>query len=85
MIWKGGEEIINNRPRESVRLHGDLHRFHAGRGTGTAILELKMAQELESMDQETVLLFVIDMQKAYDTVDFGSILKQCRDTAPDPI
>ena len=41
---------------------------------GTAILELKLAQEIASIDQDTLLLVFLDLQKAYDTVDCGHIL-----------
>ena len=45
------EAIINTRLRESLRFHDVLHGLHAGKGIGTAILELNLAQELASVDQ----------------------------------
>ena len=56
-LWKVVEEIIDTRLRESIILHDILHGLIAGRGTWTAILELKVAQELYSIDQDPLLQF----------------------------
>ena len=73
-LWKAVEEIINTHLSESVRLHGVLYGFHAGRGMETAILELKIVQELARVYQYPLLLVLLDLQKAYATVDHGSLL-----------
>ena len=39
------------------------------------ILELKLVQELASVDQDPLFLEFIDLQKAYSTVYHGSLLK----------
>ena len=36
---------------------------------GTTILELKLAQELDSMEQNPLFLVFLDLHKAYYTVD----------------
>ena len=41
---------------------------------GTAILELKLAQELASMDQDPLFLVFLDLKRSYDTVDCGRLL-----------
>ena len=41
-LWKVVEAIIDIRLRVSVRLHGVLHGFHAGRVPGMEILELNL-------------------------------------------
>ena len=41
---------------------------------GTAILGLKLAQNLTSVDQDPMFLFFLDLKKAYNTVDFGRLL-----------
>ena len=46
-----------------------LDGFRSGRGTGTAIMELKLAQDLASIDQDPLFLVFLDILKAYDTVD----------------
>ena len=51
-LWKVVEELIDTRLRASLHMHSVLRGFRAGRGTGTAIMELKLAQELDSIDQD---------------------------------
>ena len=41
---------------------------------GTAILELKLVQELDSIGQDTPLLVFLDPQKAYNAVDLSRLL-----------
>ena len=41
---------------------------------GAAILELKLVQGLDSVDQDPLSLVFLDLIKAYDTVDFGCLL-----------
>ena len=50
-------------------MHGVLHRFRTGIGTGSDIMELKLAQELDSIYQDPLLLVFLDLRKAYNTVD----------------
>ena len=46
-------------------MHDVLHGFRAGKGTGTAIMELKLAQELDNIDQDLLFLIFLDLRKAY--------------------
>ena len=46
LVWKVCAEVINCRIKRSVMLHEALHGFRTGRGTGTATLEVKLAQQL---------------------------------------
>ena len=41
-----------------------MHGLRAGRGMGMAVLELKLVQELDRMDQDLILLVLLDLQKA---------------------
>ena len=50
-LWKVVEALIDTRLRASLNMHDTLHGFRDGRGTGTAIMELKLSQELVSIDQ----------------------------------
>ena len=50
-LWKVVEAIIDTHLRASICLHVVLNGSHTGRGMGTETLELKMAQEISSMDQ----------------------------------
>ena len=65
--------IVNTCLRERFRLHYIIHLFCAERVKGKVILELKMAQELESVDLEPLFLLFQDPWKAYDTVDHGRL------------
>ena len=49
-------ELIETRLHTSLQLHDVLHSFRDGRGTGTAIMELKLDQELASIDQDPLFL-----------------------------
>ena len=73
-LWNVAEAIIDTRLMASVLLHNVLHGFCTGRVTGTEILELKLVQVLASVDQEPLLLFFLDLQKEYITVDCGCLL-----------
>ena len=68
------EAITDTCQSASVRLHDVLHGFFAGRGIGTAILELKLAQDLDIIDQDPPFLVFLDLQNAYDTVYWGRLL-----------
>ena len=55
-------------------MHNVLHRFRAGRGVGSAIVELKLAQELASIYQDPLFLVLMVPGKVYDTVDQDRLL-----------
>ena len=38
-------------------------------------MELNLAQELSSMDQDSLLLVFLDLRKEYDNLDCGQLLK----------
>ena len=68
------EALIDTRLCTSLHMHDVLHGFRAGRGTGTAIMELKLNQDLASIDQEPLFLVFLDLWKAYNTVDRDLLL-----------
>ena len=49
VVWKVVEAVIDARIKTAVRFNDVLRVFHEGREMGTAIMEIKLAQELESM------------------------------------
>ena len=61
---------LSAKPPFAQRVHG----FRSGGGTGAAIMELKLAQELASIDQSPLLLVFLDLRKAYDTMDQERLL-----------
>ena len=42
VLWKTVTSLLNQRLMEAIKFHDVLHRFRAGRGTGTAALEAKL-------------------------------------------
>ena len=68
LLWNMVESIINACLRESVRLHDVRYGFHTGRGIGTVTLELKLVQEIGSMNQDPLLMVFLDLRKDYETV-----------------
>ena len=73
-LWKVAEALIDTRLRTSLQLHGVLHRFRTRRGTGTAIMELKFAHDISSIDWDPLFLVFLDLRKAYDTVHRDQLL-----------
>jgi hypothetical protein len=73
-LWKLLAALINARIQASVQFHDSLHGFRAERGTGTAIIEAKLAQQLALVAQVPFYEVFIDLKKAYDMVDRGRTL-----------
>ena len=69
------EAIIDTHLRASISFHDVFRGFHTGRGMGTVILELKLAQELSRVNQDPLFLVFMDLRKAYYNMDRGRILK----------
>ena len=63
------EALIDTHLHASLQMHDFLHGFRDGRGTGTAIMEVKLAQELSRIYEGPLFLVLLDLRKAYDTVD----------------
>ena len=55
--------------------HDVPHIFRANRGTGTTIMQLNMAQEIASIDQDPLLMVLLDLSKEYETLDRGRIIQ----------
>ena len=73
-LWKVVEALIDTRLSASLYMHNILHGFRARIGTGTAIMELNLTQEISSIDQDHLLLVLLDLRKAYGTVDQEHLL-----------
>ena len=76
VIWKVVEAVIDTWIKTVVQFHDVLHRFFSGRGARTAIMELKIAQELASVDQDPILLVFLDLSKAYNNLYNVWLLKK---------
>ena len=73
-------QIVMGVRLQSIELHYCLHGFLAERGTGTATLELKLAQNLAFLEQEPLFVTFLDLKKVYNALDcerFLAILKGC--------
>ncbi len=62
-------QIIVSERRGVIELHDSLHGFVVERGKGTAILELKLAQQLAYAEQEPLFTSFLDLQKAYNELN----------------
>jgi hypothetical protein len=51
-----------------------MANFHAG-GTGMAIMEVKLQQQLAWGEQEPLYQIYLDLRKAYDALDWGLCLE----------
>ena len=58
-----------------LNYHDFLHRFLAGRGTGTTTTEVKLAQQLAYIEQVPLYGVFIDLCKAYEAMDRRRCLK----------
>ena len=58
--------IVNSRIQSSIVLHDALHGFRKGRGTGTAIIEAKLEQQLAGIVHEPLFQVFIHVRKAYN-------------------
>ena len=63
-MWKVCKSIVNIWPQISVVLHEVLQGFQQGRGTGTAIMEAKMEQQLAGIFQEPLFQVFIYVRKS---------------------
>ena len=68
-LWEVVAAILNRRLIASITFHNFLHRFRAGCGTGTAILEAKLLQQLAALREEILYVIFLDLHKAYDALD----------------
>jgi hypothetical protein len=69
-MWKAVEKIMVAR-LSFIKLHDSLHGGLPHRGTGTAIMEAKLNQQLAWVDQEPLYQIYLDLRKAYDALDRG--------------
>ena len=66
-FWKA-IEILMVQSLQVVQFHDCLHGFLKGRGTGTATIEAKLAQQLAYLEQQPFYEVFIDLCKAYDAI-----------------
>ena len=74
VTWKVVAEILHLRLTTAITYHNTLHGFRAGRGTGTATLEVNLLQQLAAMREEVLYVIFFDLTKAYNALDRSRIL-----------
>ena len=67
-IWKIVEQVMDKR-LNAIKLHESLHGHQNGRGTGTAIIEAKLAQQLAHLEQHPFFGIFLNLNKAFDAMD----------------
>ena len=65
---------MNRRFTVGITFHDVLHRFWVGCETGTAALKANLLQKLNVMRKLVLYEVFLDLQKAYDALDWESCL-----------
>jgi Reverse transcriptase (RNA-dependent DNA polymerase) len=71
VIYKLISAIITKRINSNIHFHEAIHGFRKFRGTGTAIIEMKLRMQLAQRTTEPLFMIFLDLKKAYDTLDRG--------------
>ena len=69
VIWKAVTLILNRRLTAAITYHDYLHGFQAGRGTGTATLEVKLLQQVAALREAVLHAIFLYLHKANDAFD----------------
>jgi hypothetical protein len=73
-IWKVLEKVMDLR-LEAIVLHDSLHGCLALQGTGTGIINVKLAQQLAHLEHTPFFGVFIDLGKAFDAMDCNRCLE----------
>ncbi len=68
LLWKMVERIMDQH-LNALPLHEALHGCWNRHGTGMAILEAKLAQQLAHLEQEPVYGVFLDLKKVFNAMD----------------
>jgi hypothetical protein len=68
-VWKCIELVIDHQ-LEAITLHDSLHGCCSKRGTGTAIIEAKLAQQLSYLELKPFYSVFLDLWKAFNAMDW---------------
>jgi hypothetical protein len=67
-MWKVCEQVMDTRLNK-IPLHKSLHGCCNGHGTGTAVMEAKLAQQLAHLEQVPFYGVFLNLKKAFDSMD----------------
>jgi hypothetical protein len=68
-VWKCIERVIDHQ-LEVIDLHDSLNGCRNNRGTGTAIIEAKLTQQLSYLELKPFYGVFLDLQKAFEAMDW---------------
>ena len=68
-IWKSTERVIDHW-LDAIELHDSHHGCRNNHGTGTAIIEAKLAQQLLYLELKPFYSVFLDLWKAFDAMDW---------------
>jgi hypothetical protein len=71
-MWKVCEHVMDMR-LNVIDLHENLHSCHDRHGTGTAVIEAKLAQQLAHLKQVPFYGLFLDLKKAFDANGPGTL------------
>jgi len=69
VIYKLISSIINRRIGSKIEFDDAVHGFRKGRGTSTAIMEVKLLAQMRCRTDEPLFMIFLDLKKAYDTLN----------------
>jgi Reverse transcriptase (RNA-dependent DNA polymerase) len=69
VVYKLVSTIVNARLGDAIKFHKAVHGFRRGRGTTTAIAEVKLVMRANRQSNKPLFLIFLDLKKAYDTLD----------------
>ena len=72
-IWNVIEWVMNKQ-LEVIALHDSLHGCRSGQGAGTAVIEVKLTQQLDHIEQAPFYGVFIDLKKVFDAMDWERCL-----------
>jgi hypothetical protein len=67
-MWKVCEHVMDTRLNR-IQFHESLHSCCNGLGTGTAVMEAKLAQQLAHLKQVPFYSVFLNLKKAFDSMD----------------
>ena len=70
VLCKATTSIINQRLTTAIKYHNIFHGFCTGRGKGTSTLETKLLHQMTAMREAILSSIFLDLQEAYDTLDW---------------
>ena len=70
VLWKTVTSLLNRRLTAEITFHGVLHSLLVGYSMGTATINDKTIQQLMAMREEVLFEVFLDIQKAYDALEW---------------